>query len=71
MNFINLSVSLFGRIYEMELRLQTPVKFRHPSYEALTWYASRDMLNELKGKLLTCTVYIFIVYSTSVWIAYF
>ena len=33
----------------MELRLDTPVKFRHPSYEALTWFAAKDYLNELKS----------------------
>ena len=37
------------RIYEMELRLDTPLKFRHPCYEALTWFAAVDYLKELKG----------------------
>lgn len=35
----------------MELRLDTPVKFRHPCYEALTWFAAKDYLNELKSCL--------------------
>ena len=33
----------------MELRLDTPVKFRHPCYEALTWFAAKDYLKELKS----------------------
>ena len=37
------------RIYEMEFRLDTPMKFRHPCYEALTWFAAKNILSELKG----------------------
>ena len=37
------------RIYEMELRLDTPIKFRHPFYEALTWFAAKDYIKELKS----------------------
>ena len=33
----------------MELRLDTPIKFRHPFYEALTWFAAKDYINELKS----------------------
>ena len=40
---------LFPRIYEMELRLDTPIKFRHPCYEALTWFAAKDYIKELKS----------------------
>lgn len=42
------SLSLF-RIHEMERRLDTPLKFLHPCYEALTWFAARNLLRELKG----------------------
>ena len=38
-----------ARIYEMELRLDTPIKFRHPCYEALTWFAAKDYITELKS----------------------
>ena len=33
----------------MELRLETPVKFQHPCYEVLTWFAARNLLKEIKG----------------------
>ena len=33
----------------MELRLDTPVKFRHPCYEALTWFAAKNYIQELKN----------------------
>ena len=33
----------------MELRLETPVKFQHPCYEVLTWFAARNFLKEIKG----------------------
>ena len=36
----------------MELRLNTPLKFRHPCYEALTWFAAKNYLQEIKGKLI-------------------
>ncbi|KAL5515084.1 hypothetical protein EMCRGX_G000202 [Ephydatia muelleri] len=35
------------KIHAMELRLDTPQKFLHPSYETLTWFAARDLLDEL------------------------
>ena len=41
---------LITRIHAMELRLDTPQKFLHPSYETLTWFAARDLLDELKGR---------------------
>lgn len=44
-----LLVVLPCRIYEMELRLDTPIKFRHPCYEALTWFAAKDYINELNS----------------------
>jgi len=34
----------------MERRLKTPLKFRHPCYEALTWFAARNYLEEVKGQ---------------------
>lgn len=46
--FCILDTCLF-RVYEMELRLQTPFKFLHPSYEALSWYALRKLHKELNG----------------------
>ncbi len=33
----------------MELRLETPLKFRHPFYESLMWFAARNFIGELKG----------------------
>ena len=33
----------------MELRLDTPIKFCHPCYEALTWFAAKDYIMELKS----------------------
>ena len=33
----------------MELRLETPIKFRHPCYEALTWFAAKDYIKELNS----------------------
>ena len=33
----------------MELRLDTPIKFCHPCYEALTWFAAKDYITELKS----------------------
>ena len=41
---------LHCRVYEMELRLDTPVKFLHPCYEALTWFAAQNLLKEIKGE---------------------
>lgn len=38
------------RIYDMEIRLQTPEKFLHPSYETLCWYAAKNYHNELLSK---------------------
>jgi hypothetical protein len=46
---VSLSFPSLYRIYEMELRLNTPLKFRHPCYEALTWFAARNYLKEIKG----------------------
>ena len=37
------------RVYEMELRLETPLKFQHPCYEVLTWFAAQNLLKEIKG----------------------
>ena len=34
----------------MEIRLQTPEKFLHPSYETLCWYAAKNYHNELLSK---------------------
>ena len=39
------------RVHDMEMRLETPRRFLHPSYKALTWFAARDFLSELKGML--------------------
>ena len=36
----------------MEARLDTPLKFRHPCYEALVWFAARDYLQEITGTVL-------------------
>ena len=33
----------------MELRLETPLKFQHPCYEVLTWFAAQNLLKEIKG----------------------
>ena len=44
-----LCVCVWCRVYEMELRLETPVKFQHPCYEVLTWFAARNLLKEIKG----------------------
>ena len=30
------------RIYEIEERLGMPINFRHPCYEAFTWFAAKD-----------------------------
>lgn len=49
-NFIHrFNIGLQLRIYDMEIRLQTPLKFRHPNYETLSWYAARDFLRELRA----------------------
>ena len=29
--------------------MDTPIKFRHPCYEALTWFAAKDYITELKS----------------------
>ena len=49
----------------MERRLNTPLKFRHPCYEALTWFAARNYLQEVRGESsyvvevsLSCPVFI-------------
>lgn len=49
--FSSLPSSLSSRINEMEHRLDTPLRFLHPCYEALNWFAARDLLKELKGNL--------------------
>ena len=38
----------------MELRLETPVKFQHPCYEVLTWFAANNLLKEIKGMNRVC-----------------
>ncbi|XP_065909719.1 lysine-specific demethylase 7B-like [Dysidea avara] len=43
------SISQQLKVYELELRLDTPTKFLHPSYECLTWYAAQGLLDELQG----------------------
>ena len=40
------------RIYDIELRLNTPLKFRHPCYEALMWFAAENYLTEVQGEFL-------------------
>lgn len=51
-NFLHrYSIGLQLRIHEIELRLGTPVKFQHPHYETLTWFAARDLLAELRESL--------------------
>lgn len=49
-NFLHrYNISQQLQVYELELRLDTPLKFLHPSYECLTWYAAQGLLDELQG----------------------
>ncbi len=52
------------RIYETEFRLDTPLKFRHPCYEALTWFAAKNILSELKG---TIYVHVYMLHSNIIY----
>ena len=38
-----------SKVYEMELSMSTPEKFRFPHYEELCWYVARQLLLELRG----------------------
>ncbi|XP_019851976.1 PREDICTED: lysine-specific demethylase 7B-like isoform X1 [Amphimedon queenslandica] len=47
-NFLHVfGIELQTRVYDMEIRLGTPEKFLHPSYESLCWYAAKNYHQEL------------------------
>jgi hypothetical protein len=49
-NFLHsYNIGLQLKIYKLEIRLHTPDRFLHPSYETLCWYAAKDLHKEISG----------------------